>query len=318
MARLMNTIWGHETQKNVLLAKTAQKEFFGGLILSGPEGIGKKKIARALLQELNCEHVPTCGECASCLKIEKSADVFLHEIELQNDKIKIEAVRDVMQFCSLRSWVKHRFIIINSVEKITAQAANALLKTLEEPPEGVHFVFITANLSQVLPTLRSRCQIVGFSPLSEDILKKVVPDLEPWQVSWSFGRLSLAQKIVQEEWMAIRKAAINFLHSSQNNKVYEELQSYMGDPSAAEFIIHSWMTYLRDAYLLSQGQSESLYNRDIQAFAQKFSEQKNVPALFEDLFQLRQDWLANVDKNLLLDHLSIRLEPMTSPISGGA
>ncbi len=318
MARLIDAVLGHEKQKEILLSKTMQKEFFGGLILSGPEGIGKKKLARALLQELNCEHPRACGECSACIKIEKTADVFLHELELQNDKIKIEAVRDVLQFCSLRSWVQHRFIIINSIEKITAQAANALLKTLEEPPEGVHFILITANLSQVLPTLRSRCQIMGFSPLADEILKKVVPQLEPWQLSWSFGRLSLAQKIVQEEWMAIRKAAINFLHSSQNKTVYEELQSYMADPSSAEFIIHSWMTYLRDGYLLSQGQSQELYNNDIQSFAQKFAEQKNIPALFDDIFQFRQDWLANVDKNLLLDHLSIRLEPMTAQNAGGA
>lgn len=92
----------------------------------------------------------------------------------------------------------------------------------------------------------------------------------------------------------------------------------MADPSSAEFIIHSWMTYLRDGYLLSQGQSAELYNQDIQSFAQKFAEQKNIPTLFDEIFQFRQDWLANVDKNLLLDHLSMRLEPMTSQSAGGA
>lgn len=312
MARLITVVEGHAKQKAVLLSKTARKEFFGGLILSGPEGIGKKKLARALLQELNCEQVSACGECMACLRIEKNADVYLHEVELQNDKIKIEAIRDILQFASHKSWVPHRFVILNSIEKITAQAANALLKILEEPPQGLHFVFLTANLSQVLPTIRSRCQVMGFSPLSDEILKKLVPELEPWQLSWSFGRLSLAQKIVQDEWMAIRKAAINFLHSSQNKTVYEELQSSMGDPSSAEFVIHSWMTYLRDAYLLSQGVTDSLYNQDIQSFAQKFSEQKNITRLIDDVFQLRQDWLANVDKGLLLDQLSLRLEPLTT------
>ncbi|MBY0385668.1 AAA family ATPase [bacterium] len=307
MARLMTEIAGHEAPKAVLLAKTSRKEFFNGLILSGPEGIGKKKIARALLQELNCEKEEACGECSACLKIEKTADVFLHEIELQNDKIKIEAVRDVLQFASLKSWVKHRFVILNHVEKITAQAANALLKVLEEPPEGLHFIFITANLSQVLPTLRSRCQVIGFSPLSDEILREKVPGIEPWQVRWSFGRLSLAQKVVQEEWMTVRKSAINFLHSSQNKEIYEELQSQMTDPATAEFVMHSWMTYLRDAFLVQNGEQNSIYNQDIQQFVTQFAKQKNITTLFDEVFQFRQDLLANVDKTLLLDQFSIRL-----------
>lgn len=265
-------------------------------------------MARAVLQELNCEFPVACGECPVCLKVEKTADIFLHEIELQNDKIKVEAIRDVLQFAALKSWVQHRFVIVNHVEKITLQAANALLKTLEEPPEGLHFIFITSNLSQVLPTLRSRCQVIGFSPLSDEILKKHVPHLEPWQVKWSFGRLSLAQKIIQEEWMAIRKAAINFLHSSQNNKVFEELQPYLSDPASAEFVIHSWMTYLRDAFMLKNNYNGNLYNQDIASFAQKFSERKNMSSLFDDVFQFRSDLLANVDKTLLLDLFSQNLE----------
>lgn len=307
MARLINEIAGHQMQKTVLLAKTSRKEFFNGLILSGPEGIGKKKIARALLQELNCDKVEACGECASCLKIEKAADVFLHEIELQNDKIKIEAVRDILQFTSLKSWVTHRFVILNHVEKITAQAANALLKVLEEPPEGLHFIFITSNLSQVLPTLRSRCQVIGFSPLSDEILQQKVAGIEPWQVRWSFGRLSLAHKVVQEEWMAVRKSAINFLHSSQNREVYEEVQSHMADPASAEFVLHSWMTYLRDAFLIKNGETGTIFNQDIQQYVTQFAKQKNITALFDDVFQFRQDLLANVDKTLLLDQFSIRL-----------
>jgi DNA polymerase III subunit delta' len=311
MARLMDAILGHDKQKKRIHFQVQTKKFPQGLILSGPEGIGKKKIAMAMLQELNCEQSQACGVCESCLKIEKNADVFLHSVEIQNDKIKVEAIRDILQFASLRSWVRHRFVLINQVEKITAQAANALLKTLEEPPEGVHFILLTSNLSQVLPTLRSRCQVLSFSPLSDEVLTQLLPQLEPWQVRWSFGRMSLAQKIAQESWQDIRKAAINFLHSSQNQKVYEELQSHMSDPSSAEFVIHSWMTYLRDAYLLQNGQTHSLFNQDIQNFAQKFSEKKNVEQLFDSVFQFRQDLAANVDKGLLLDQFSIQLEPLS-------
>ncbi len=308
MARLMDAILGHEDLKQKLLSQTQQKVFFKSVIFSGPEGIGKKQLATALLQELNCPSSLACGHCDSCLKIQTSKELFLHEVELQNDKVKIESIREMIQFTALTSWVPHRFVVINHVERMTLQAANAVLKTLEEPPEGVHFVLITSNLSQVLPTIRSRCQVMGFSPLNDGILQKMVPSIEPWQVHWSFGRMSLAKKMVQEEWQEIRKTAINFLHSSQNKSVFEDMQSCMSQPESAEFVIHSWMTYLRDAYVLQAGSEQVIYNEDIRSFAQKFSESKNIASLMEEVFQFRQDWLANVDKHLLLDQFSIRLE----------
>ena len=307
MASLMSLVLGHEEPKKMFLRMTEQKNFFSGVLLAGPEGIGKKKLAIALLQELNCQQARACGVCESCQKVIKSPDVFLHLIELQNDKIKIEQVRDIIHFTSLKSWVKHRFVLINQVEKITPQAANALLKSLEEPPEGVHFVFTTSNLSQVLTTLRSRCQVVSFSPLPQDILSALVPGLEPWQLRWSFGRLSLAQKIGQEDWVEVRKAAINFLHNSQNTKVYDALLSCLTDAEKVEFVMHCWMTYLRDAFLLSQGCSEALYNIDIASFAEKFSQREKLSHLFEHFSQWQQDYYAHVDKNLLLENLSIQL-----------
>jgi DNA polymerase III gamma/tau subunit len=312
MARLMDAVLGHDILKEKLLSQTMQKVFFKSVIFSGPEGIGKKQLAKALLQELNCQSSTACGTCDSCLKVLTSKELFLHEVELQNDKVKIESIRDMIQFTSLTSWVRHRFVVINHVERMTLQAANAVLKTLEEPPEGVHFVLITSNLSQVLPTIRSRCQVMGFSPLSAELLQKLVPGIEPWQIHWSFGRASLAKKMTQEEWQVVRQSAINFLHSSQNKAAFEELQSCLAQPESAEFVIHAWMTYLRDAYILrpeNERRSEQvIYNEDIRTFAQKFSENRNIPALMDEVFQFRQDWQANVDKHLLLDQFSIRLE----------
>jgi DNA polymerase III gamma/tau subunit len=312
MARLMDAIFGHESLKEKLLSQIRMKVFFKSVIFSGPEGIGKKQLAIALLQELNCSSEVACGICDPCLKIQTSKELFLHEVELQNDKVKIESIREMIQFTSLTSWVPHRFVVINHVERMTLQAANAVLKTLEEPPEGVHFVLITSNLSQVLPTIRSRCQVMGFSPLTDQHLQNIIPGIEPWQIHWSFGRVSLAKKMMQEEWQAVRKAAINFLHSSQNKAAFEEIQSSLAQPESADFVIHAWMTYLRDAYVLQaateQGGHPVIYNEDIRSFALKFSDSQNIPQLMDEVFQFRQDWQSNVDKHLLLDQFSIRLE----------
>ncbi len=307
MARLLDSIFGHDAQKKLFREAIRRERFPSAVIFSGAEGIGKKRMATALVQELNCAQRPACGSCEPCLKMTQNTDVFLQIVDLQNDKIKIEAIRDILQFSSLKSWVTHRFVIINQIEKITIQAANALLKTLEEPPPGLHFILITSNLSQVLPTLRSRCQVVHFSPLAEGELQKIVPDLQPWQMRWSFGRASLAQKVVSDEWQTIRKAAINFLHSPQTPAIYEEVQGYLGTADTADFVIHSWMTYLCDSLRLQAGSSESTYNVDVLPFLEKFAAQRNIPHLMDQVLQFRQDLSANVDRSLLLDQWGYQL-----------
>lgn len=307
MARLLDNIFGHESQKKLFLEAIRRERFPSSVILSGAEGIGKKMVASALAQEINCTQSPACGECELCLKITQNTDVFLQIVDLQNDKIKIEAIRDILQFSSLKSWVKHRFVIINQIEKITIQAANALLKSLEEPPPGLHFILITSNLSQVLPTLRSRCQVVYFSPLNQNELQKIVTDIQPWQVRWSFGRASLAKKVVSEEWQTIRKAAIHFLHSPQTPAIYEEVQGYLGAADAADFVIHSWMTYLCDSLLLQEGALEGTYNVDILPFLEKFAAQRDIPRLMDHVIQFRQDLGSHVDRSLLLDQWGYQL-----------
>jgi DNA polymerase-3 subunit delta' len=307
MARLIDQVFGHEVIKESLIKMTAEKKFFNSVIFSGPEGIGKKKLAMALLQEINCEKKLACGECQNCQKMASSADVFLRLIEPQGDKIKIEQIRDVIDFLSLKAWVPHRFVIVNGIEKITAQAANALLKSVEEPPEGVHFIFIAANLSQVLSTIRSRSQVVQFSALSRQTLQSIVAHLDTWQAQWSFGRVSLAEKICQEEWQEVRKAAINFLHSPQHAKVQEAMGRLFTESEKIEFIIHCWMTYIRDAWQVSAGDRNGLYNADIVAFVEKFSQRQGMSELYDSLMQIREDVLGNVDKHLILDNFAIRL-----------
>lgn len=308
MARLMDQIVGHGAVKEKILKMTSAKIFFGASLFAGPEGVGKKKMALAALQEINCEvSAPACGACQSCLKIESGGDVFLHSIEPEGGRVKIEQVRDAIQFLALKAWVKHRFVIINGAERITVQAANALLKSVEEPPEGCHFIFITSQISQVLPTIRSRCQVVQMASLSNQDLHQIFPKISAWQVHWSFGRVSLAERIQSEEWLEVRKAAINFLHSPHHPKVVEALSPLFSDADKIDFVFHCWMTYLRDAWMVMQGDRTQIYNSDILGFVEKFSERGSITELSDMVLQMRQDVVGNVDKNLQLDNFAIAL-----------
>lgn len=308
MARQLDAVIGHQKRIDSLLSMLTSEKLFSSAIFAGPEGVGKKKVALGLAQEANClKGTPACGMCASCARFSVIPNEGYMLMEPSGDRIKIEQVRDVVEYLSLRSDLKNRFIIIDQAEKLTQQAANALLKSIEEPPAGVHFILITSNLSMLLPTIRSRCQVFTFSGLNEEELLKIVPELAAWQVLWSFGRASLAQKIVQEEWLDLRKISINFLHKPNEKAVYDALYKEFTESQKAEYIFHTWMTYLRDSLTVQENASTPLYNKDIENFVRKFAENRKIREGIDALFLARDDYGGNVDKNLILENLAITL-----------
>lgn len=307
MARQLDSLVGHQKITEKILASLHAGKLFGSAIFSGPEGVGKKRVALGLTQEANCAATPACGSCAICVRFAVLPNEGYMLLEPTGDRIKIEQVREVIEYLSLRSELKYRFVIIDQAEKLTVQAANALLKSIEEPPEGIHFILITSNLSMLLPTIRSRCQVFGFSGLSEKEILTLVPELAQWQVRWSFGRVSLAQKIVQEEWLDLRKTSINFLHKPGDKAVYEALYKDFTESQKAEYIFHTWMTYLRDSLTVQENASASLYNKDIERFVRKFAENRKIREGIDALFLAREDYSGNVDKNLILENLALTL-----------
>lgn len=117
----------------------------------------------------------------------------------------------------------------------------------------------------------------------------------------------MAQKIVENEWLDLRKISINFLHKPQDKIVYETLHKEFSDATKVDYIFHTWMTYLRDALLVQGENSGELYNQDIENYVRIFAAQKNVVDVLEALPGAREDYGGNVDKNLILENLSLTL-----------
>jgi DNA polymerase-3 subunit gamma/tau len=129
-------------------------------LFSGPRGTGKTSTARILAKVLNCEHPvegePDC-ECASCLAIEAGTSFDVHELDAASNN-GVEAIRDLIAKASLGTPGRTKVYILDEVHMLSAAASNALLKTLEEPPDHVVFVLATTDPQKVLPTIRSRTQ----------------------------------------------------------------------------------------------------------------------------------------------------------------
>jgi DNA polymerase-3 subunit delta' len=141
------------------------------LIFAGPEGVGKQHAAVALAQLMNCptpSEADACGVCASCSRIARGVhpDVLMIEPG-ETGSIKIEQVREAIDRSAYRPFEgKRRVVIIDDADAMVPEAQNAMLKTLEEPPQGSTFVLVTSRPDVLLPTVTSRCQRLRFGTLA--------------------------------------------------------------------------------------------------------------------------------------------------------
>ncbi len=134
-------------------------------LFTGIRGVGKTTAARILAKALNCEHGPTaepCNKCSACTEITNGSSMDVTEIDGASNR-GIDSIRDLREavaFASSRD--RHKIYIIDEVHMLTTEAFNALLKTLEEPPPHVVFIFATTELHKVPATIASRCQVFEF------------------------------------------------------------------------------------------------------------------------------------------------------------
>ncbi len=148
-------------------------------LFSGPRGTGKTSTARILAKALNCtalEDGEPCGTCASCEAIARGVSFDVHEIDAASHN-HVDEMRDLIARASLATPGRWKVYIVDEVHMLSTAASNALLKTLEEPPEGVVFVLATTDPQKVLRTIRSRTQQYDFHLIDDRVLAELVTDV---------------------------------------------------------------------------------------------------------------------------------------------
>ncbi len=178
-------IKGQEKAIHILQCAIKNQHIAHAYLFTGPEGIGKKKTALALAQYLNCEAADTvsfrsCEHCPSCIQSSSGSHPDLMLLEPNGASIKIEQIRNLLSKVSLRNYESaYKVIIINDAHLMTEQAANCLLKTLEEPTEHTVFILITAQAQNLPVTILSRCQQIQFNLLPPTCLQEILQQLHP-------------------------------------------------------------------------------------------------------------------------------------------
>ncbi len=177
-----NDIVNQELAKKILISAIKENKVNHSYLFFGPEGSGKKLTALEFIKALNCleekENRP-CDSCSSCKRISKYLHPDMMSVSPSGSKqvIGIDAIRNVEQFAQLKSFeAKYKVVLIDRPEKLTKEAGNSFLKTLEEPPANVIIILLTTFPDKILPTIVSRCQKIKFLSLSPSEGIKIVKE----------------------------------------------------------------------------------------------------------------------------------------------
>jgi DNA polymerase-3 subunit delta' len=216
-------ITGHRQLLQLIARAAVRGTLPPSLIFAGPEGVGKRMAAVALAQLLNCPSRTgddSCGVCASCTRIARHvhADVLVIEPG-DNGSIRIDQIREAIERTAYRPFEgRRRIVIIDRADAVNIEAQNALLKTLEEPPETSTFVLVTSRPDVLLPTVRSRCQRLRFEWLTPADVAAVLMREHDYSetdahaaAALSDGSIGLALEGGSEEFVEARDAAAGLL-----------------------------------------------------------------------------------------------------------
>ncbi|MCX7816122.1 MAG: DNA polymerase III subunit delta' [Syntrophales bacterium] len=208
-------IYGHRRQIQMLKMAVKSGRVSHAYLFYGIDGVGKCKCAIAFAQALLCRDVDDgegCGICLSCRRIQQGLHPDVLFIGPESGQIRIQAVRSLTESLCVRPVEgNQRVVIISDAERMNLPAANALLKTLEEPAPSTRIVLITSRFGQIPQTVISRCQRVSFGPLSKAEVAsylrdtyKIEEDIALVIAAASGGSISRAVKLLKSEYLLKR------------------------------------------------------------------------------------------------------------------
>ena len=210
---------GQEHVVKTLRNAIGQGRIAHAFLFSGPRGVGKTSVARILAKSLNCEKGPTatpCNVCSNCLEITNGSSLDVREIDGASNR-GIDEIRELREYVKFApAAAKYKIYIIDEVHMLTREAFNALLKTLEEPPAHVIFIFATTENHKVPATILSRCQCYDFRRISLS------------EISANLGRVAAAEgiQISPAALIWIAEAGDGSMRDAQS--IFDQVISYAG------------------------------------------------------------------------------------------
>jgi DNA polymerase-3 subunit delta' len=275
----IDAVLGQAKAKKMLRRAVAGGRLSHAYLFRGPAGVGKKTLARAFGHYLNCQ-APTpsqdaCAACPSCHKLQSGNHPDLLVIAPQGASIKIEQIRALKHALTFPPFEANlRIILITDIQTMRREAANSLLKILEEPPPGNQLLLTGDEAGEILPTIISRCQIIPFSGLADELVAAkllaagVAPAAAAALAAIAAGSLGRAEMLVDQELLDTRRAIIEKILELRGTKtpaaetVFQlaERAAALGDrlPELLELL----KLWLRDLIMLANNLPVAVISRD--------------------------------------------------------
>ena len=257
-----DNIIGNDSVKKEL-RKTVQNNLIGhSYIFQGTEGIGKELFAECFAKEILCGNLNGCDTCKSCIMFNSNNHPDFMVINQDETALKIEEIREVIKKVIEKPIIsKNKVYIINAADKMTREAQNCLLKTLEEPPEYMTMILIVSNENALLTTIKSRCTKITFNKLSNDEIRRYIRE-----------KTEIPENEINEQLINIFDGSIKKANKVLSNKeLYFPIERLLENTKAKsklEFYLDGKVIYNKDEiydileYIISVLYNLSLKDRD--------------------------------------------------------
>ena len=329
----MWTTIGHQSVVALLQRSVREERIAHAYLLVGPRQVGKMTLALDLARLVNCQGEAPCGECDQCRRIGQGlhADVQVVAVEAgdrgrERVNISIDQVREVQRDASLKPYeAQYRVFIVDGAERLSLDAANAMLKTLEEPPAQVILLLLATEADVLLPTIVSRCQRLDLRPLeyslvadelrarfdSDDDHIEEIARLSGGRIGWAFEAMSRPELL--ERRSAALTAIEDLVHNGLDGRFSYagELASRFGaDRESAGQALELWSDWWRDVMMVKEGTPELAANLSrldsFQAASEALSRTQVVGAI-KSVQRAVEHLERNVNPRLALEGLMLSL-----------
>ncbi len=316
---------GNDRNKQILQRLLSSGRISATLIFAGPDGVGKRQFALTLAKAANCQKASgnsfatdSCDECAVCRRIDESGYGDVTVIQPDGQYIKIAQARELAEEVYYRPREgRQRFFIIDEADRLRDEAANCLLKTLEEPPPTSTLILLTSRPNSLLQTIRSRAQRISFAPLTiaemETFLAKNYPRPAAdtaLLARVSEGRIGQATAFDLSIYRQERRTLIELLElmaRGQDRFRLLKAAEYIGKKERDEFEkeLDLLISILRDVFLLSGGAPQGqIVNIDVadrlQPLAAKIGLQR-VALWSEKISEVRKSLRVNINRQIAME-----------------
>ena len=338
-------IIGQEKALRFLREALAHEKLSHAYLFVGVPGIGKTTTAIALARAINCLEQrgdDGCGRCATCRQFAGGTFVDLQIVRPEGHVVKIEQIREIDRFISFKAFSgRYRVVVIQQAETMSPEAANAFLKTLEEPPPGNVLILNVTEPLNLLPTILSRCQKVLFNPVPSPLIStwlvekhRVVQERADLLAKLSDGSLGKALAMEQGGFLEKRRRYIDHLMSlreisepevlelalhytgKERKKDQEERGGGKREKDEILILIGVWKSWYRDILLAkSDGAPALLINQDLLPELKKVTRDYTIQNMVSSLLALdrtESDFFHSRNLDLMMETLMLTLKKLAA------